>query len=448
MFKKKINQFDLISRSKYLIKNQNEDSLIYSPLNCIISWSPNHLGNIRLKSSLGFFNKLKYLYAILRGILVLGFIDKFFLYNFNQLKQNANTILFSWCKITDFDDFGSFNDRYFRINSKETKNLTFFLISLDNKLPKKIDKNIIILSQIKHIRDFKILRPFKFFLKHVSKFKNYYFDFYKYWNIDTIFAKELVDIFEKKSDFLKINKLILPYEAQNWQHAICSFMKSKNPNIETIGYLHSSPNALPTEYLYRLGAPDKLIVHGSGIKNLLVKHLNWSKNKISVQNSSRYLKNDKLIFNSKIFLPHSFSRPDIYLKKLDIYFANCGIKSIPILKVRNHPAPSSEMKSLRFEDEINKLLQKHSKIFDKNNKSKLTIMIGATAAIVEGLERGCKIIHISNDEVFEVMQKNLWEGLDIIKIDNGIYHYELLKNSHYIKLGTNNTILKEFIKKT
>ena len=69
-------------------------------------------------------------------------------------------------------------------------------------------------------------------------------------------------------------------------------------------------------------------------------------------------------------LPHSFSRPDIYLKKLDIYFANCGIKSIPILKVRNHPAPSSEMKSLRFEDEINKLLQKHSKIFDKNNNSR------------------------------------------------------------------------------
>ncbi len=447
MKKKNINQEILIKKSIGLIKNQSNESLVYSPFNCINSWSPNHLGNIRLKAYLGLTSKIKYIYSIIKAILILGFVDKYFLFNKNKFKLKSKAVLFSWCKLDDFNKDGSFNDRYFRVNSKKTRMLTFFLISIDNKLPKTLDKNILIFSQISSRRNFNILRPIVFFIRHVMTFKSFYKKFYMFWNIDTIFSKELISIMRENRFLYQNDKYFLPYEAQNWQHAIYQEIKNEKQTAEVIGYLHSLPNALPTEYLYRYGAPDKIVVHGAGIKSLLINYLKWPKKRIDIQKSTRYLVSDKLEFNRKIFLPHSFSNHKIYLIKLEKFFKSCRKNSIPLLIVRNHPAPSSPKKSLQFENEINELIKKYMNIFDINSNVKLTVMIGATAAVVEGLERGCNIIHISNDEVFEVMEQNLWEGIKIKKIGEGIYEYKLFKKSYYIKLGIKNSLLKEYIKK-
>ena len=72
-------------------------------------------------------------------------------------------------------------------------------------------------------------------------------------------------------------------------------------------------------------------------------------------------------------------------------------------------------------------------------------MIGATASVIEGLERGQKILHITNNDLFEALDQNLWDGIDVKKIDAGIYVYKIIKRSHYIKLGNRNEILKNFI---
>ena len=45
------------------------------------------------------------------------------------------------------------------------------------------------------------------------------------------------------------------------------------------------------------------------------------------------------------------------------------------------------------------------------------------------------------------MEQNLWEGIKIKKIGEGIYEYKLFKKSYYIKLGIKNSLLKEYIKK-
>ena len=70
------------------------------------------------------------------------------IYNDNN-KHNFKRIVVSWSKNDDFLDDGSYNDRYFKTNSNENKEVLWFLMSVDNKFPKKIAENIIVLYKKK-----------------------------------------------------------------------------------------------------------------------------------------------------------------------------------------------------------------------------------------------------------------------------------------------------------
>ena len=100
--KYRLTPFKLIQKSKFLINNQSKDKLIYSPLNYIVSWSPDHLGNLRLKSSVfGIGSKINFIYYLLRNIIILCFIDNYRIYNKENFTKNISNVVFSWCKISD-----------------------------------------------------------------------------------------------------------------------------------------------------------------------------------------------------------------------------------------------------------------------------------------------------------------------------------------------------------
>ena len=55
--------------------------------------------------------------------------------------MNLSNIYFEIPRKNDFEKNGSFTDRYFNINSRNYPKSMWFLLSLDEEMPKNIDKN-------------------------------------------------------------------------------------------------------------------------------------------------------------------------------------------------------------------------------------------------------------------------------------------------------------------
>ena len=55
----------------------------------------------------------------------------------------------------------------------------------------------------------------------------------------------------------------MPYESQPFQNKIFKLSKNINSKVKTIGYIHAFPVGLPTNYLFKEGSPEKLIVNGN-----------------------------------------------------------------------------------------------------------------------------------------------------------------------------------------
>ena len=79
-----------------------------------------------------------------------------------------------------------------------------------------------------------------------------------------------------------INIVFTPYEAHTYQVGFFSYINNNFKNIKTIGYIHSSLPALPTEYCFREGSPKILLTHGLSQKKILTNLLNWDKKKFLI----------------------------------------------------------------------------------------------------------------------------------------------------------------------
>ena len=73
-------------------------------------------------------------------------------------------------------------------------------------------------------------------------------------------------------------------------------------SIRTVGYLHSALPPLPTDLLYRAGAPDVLFVHGSGQAQTLRSQLDWPGERLQTIPSLRYRRDRGGSFEGFVFL--------------------------------------------------------------------------------------------------------------------------------------------------
>jgi hypothetical protein len=78
---------------------------------------------------------------------------------------------------------------------------------------------------------------------------------------------------------------------------------------------------------------------------------------------------------------------------------------------------------------------KYKNRFSPNVKSNFSIFIGATSAIIEALERGTDVVHISTRPIFETYQTDIWNYLSVEQINPQLFKYKLLKKGSYILLG-------------
>lgn len=349
-----------------------------------------------------------------------------------------NTLFFSWCRKGDFVEQKYYFDKYFKTSPSKTRNTIWFLISVDNYCPPKLESNVFLLRRLKGKS---LGHELLFLVSRTGKeiFRNR-FNLVKVihkLNSATIFsdfvAKKIIEITNNNG----IKNVWGPYEAQPLQNNIFFNLKKNNPKILTKGYLHSALPPLMTDLIFRKGAPDNLYIHGEGQIEILNKYLNWPKSSLIKIKSLRYIKEDSWDMSGYIFLPYDFFNLRYYLEKFEKFLIMAEKNSLPFLKVRNHPQASNSKKHLDLAVRLEGIILRYQNRMKSENRRKISVFFGATAAILEALEYHIEVIHIVSDAVFESHSSFLWKDINVELIENNVFKYRLLESKKYIDFGDN-----------
>ncbi len=385
---------------------------------------------------LKYWSSFKKNYFLIIKIVIINFVSSFYQKNF-KIKKNKNfhllkykNIIVTWGNKKNFSNDGCYNDKYFNVNSRNQRNILWFIIFQDNNLPKKIDNNCIIFYQKN--KKINLKKIFYIVIKIIFKKKFYY-------DVSSLTEYSYL-VFKEFKYFLNNNleKILIPYEGQPFQNTILKKAKLLYPKIQSVGYIHAFPIGLPTNLIHRDGSPDKLIVNGKDQLTNFTKFLGWDKKKIKILDSSRFYSGKKM--NGHIFLPYHLNNSKNILLILKKLFKNKLYKNFNTLTIKNHPEKINSIPHKKIIKEMKNIL-----ITSKYDKE-YSVFFGATSSVVEALERGVKVIHISFDPAFEVYSNKLWENIHIKKIDEHIFEYSLNKKNQLIQFNKNEIMLKKYLK--
>jgi hypothetical protein len=102
-------------------------------------------------------------------------------------------------------------------------------------------------------------------------------------------------------------------------------------------------------------------------------------------------------------------------------------------------------KHLKLKRQFEEILAQYSDRFSPDSpESELSIFIGATASILEALERGVNVIHICSDPLFESHNEAIWSYLKIEQIGTYTFRYRLRSLGRYIKLGSEQDMISKY----
>ena len=429
---------------KYLRYCKNKDiDISVSPLCFFTVWGKNP-GLVRLKKIWGtrHFSDIIYLFKNILSISK-NYDLKIYNKNFNLKKIKKANVIVSYSHKDNFDKNGHFNDPYFNASSKKNKNNLWFLISLDNYLPKKIDDNIFLLLK-KNKFKFSIFYLFKkiYYLFIENNFSLLKFLHYCWYEYD--FAIRTKNLFFETFKNVHIKKLVLNYENIPFQnYLIKAVKKEKSKNTITIGYLHCAPWPLQIDLINRNVFLDKLYVSSEDQRNVLIEHLGWKNKKILNIPSLRFHKNKKKEFNGFIFPPYNLSKKNNYLERFEAYLKDSPNGHLNKLKVRIHPLNKDSVIHKNIKIKINDILLKYNKKFSNKNEETSIFFGSATGVCIQALEEGTKIIHFPENELTDVFTNFFWKNIIIKQKAEGVYVYNLSK---FKKLFTINKEKNKFNK--
>jgi|TARA_B100001964_G_scaffold57334_1_gene64827 hypothetical protein len=439
-------QLELISKAKkYLQNNLSKNVNVHSSGICYFCsfglFTPGYaklkLWNEGLRSILSIF-KIYY-----KDVLSISSLYNYCVVNKPKINNKYNKIIVSWAKKNDFLSNGTYFDKYFKINSNDLSNSLWFLIYEGKSLPENIDNNILIFTKSTKGLKYNFFYLTNYIIKSIicSKFspKKFLHKISWFTAFSSISGNNI-----KKFINNDVKTIIMPYEGQPFQNTIFKTSKEINKNIRTIGCVTSFPVGLPTNYIFRDGSPEELIVNGKDQYYCFKKNLNWKDNQLKVLPSTRFTKNSADM-SGYIYLPIAINSTDIIIKYLKIFLDKNREKSISKLIVRNHPSAKNSKKHLKLIKKIKDLLSERENSFLKKNKiSKMSIFIGATASIIEALERGVEVIHICDDPVLQSYSSDLWPSIKVSEINENTFEYTLLKKGNLIKFGDGDKIFEKF----
>jgi hypothetical protein len=423
MILKSNKQLDLIKTAKKYL-DKCEDKKISTTLSslCHLNNFDISAGYIRLRILNKQF-KLNYLFYLLKNLFLLHRQFNYkIINNKNNFQKKNNKLIISWARSDDFNEEGIFIDRYLNLSSKNKK-IFFFLIYLEKKLPKKIDKNVILLYQCKKINFLSYIKSLYYFFLLIKKYKLSLLKIFHEIFSESCFAKVFLDNF-RKINIKNVEKVVIAYEAQPYQKNLIEFLKKKNKEIKIDGY-DNSIDALPMNMLYQKNSPDFLYVKKKAHKNIYVNYFFWPKNRVKVFNPSSSINIDNEQYKSKIFLAYNISSPKLLLSQFEFYLKFFVKKKIFDLEVRIHPAKLNDPKHQDFKSKLNLLLRKYKNRFSKKSKIRHAFFFGSTGSVLNSLKFNTRLIHFTDNYVIDIYNKFLWPEITKKKINNNIYLYSL-----------------------
>ena len=437
-------QLKLINKAKeYLQKKTSENVNVHNSARCyFMAWDKTPGYAILKLWQEGYKTIFKSYKIFFKDIISISSFYNYYLINKSESNKRYNKIIVTWGLKNCFQPDGSYQAKYFKINSKDTNEALWFLIYDEADLPEKIDDNILIFTKSKNTSKFNLMYLFNGILKKIILSK---FSIKKFFHKTSSHTEFSDIVWNKLKDFVKkdIDTIIMPYEGQPFQNKIFYKIKKINSKIKTIGYVHTFPCSLPTHYIARDGSPEKLIVSGDDQHYCFEKYLNWTSKELKILPSTRYSKVADSM-SGYIYLPMNLPSADIIIKSLQNLLTSDKKKAVANLIARNHPSTKDSKKHIEIIKKINNLLSSHKNSSKgESHKNKFSIFIGSTSAPIEALERDVEVIHICDDPVFQCYSSTLWPSIKVKKIDEYTYEYKLLKKGSLIKLGDSSKIFQE-----
>lgn len=237
---------------------------------------------------------------------------------------------------------------------------------------------------------------------------------------------------------MSLRTLSLPYEAQPIQNTWIYFLRQSNPEILMYGYIHSSMCAFPSYYFKRLGAPDKLFVHGSSYKRVLVDYLGWKDAEVQVISTLRFKKKPPAEYSGRIYIPYDFADPALIQQEVKNILKSIG-DGYRRPEVRLHPVKANLAPHRELKSNIDMVLDANSQMFDANGRD-LTIVIGLSAALLEALENDVEVIQIVSDPAIETYSSEIWTELESYPISSYSTKYTLKVKGAFVVYGEDRTV--------
>ena len=371
-------------------------------------------------------NKINFFYQIKNFLYISRFSNINIIGDISQKNlKKYDKIIVVWSKAKDFSKDGKYYNTYFNISSNEKKNL-WFLIHLGNQVPKKIKKNIIILTQERTKLGLNVFFLLRYFFK-ILKEKNFLPSrAYHELSFDSLIAHKVKDFFTGILSYYYPKKIIFPYESQPFQNAFISTVKKSKKKIKLIGYDHSS-NPFPVYNTYNFNSPDLLYVHSDASKFFYSKYFKWPTEKVKKIPSFRITKKKPNKFKYKIFLPYDFYSVDEIIKNFELLLNLNQIKNIKKWTVKIHPSRLNSKKHVLLRERIYQAIQTNKGKQLTNTKENLSIHIGNTSTVIESLEIGVPAIHIVSDPIFDFFSSKFWPTIRVNALSSNIFKYSLKK---------------------
>ena len=431
------NQLDLVKKVQIFFKKKIlKDNLARLDLFYLCPF-----GSFKGSSKLIFFlNKFlafkMFFLASIKDFVKLFFLAELKIKNFDADKKYKKIVV-NWGKFENFSNEGEFFDKHLNVWSSKCPEVLWYIIYMDVKLPKKINKNITLVHKDKNKFNFKTIKRV---ISTVLKKKTF-----KYFNQEISELSILATFVGENFSHLihrNLRKVLMPYEGQPFQNSIFLTIHKKNNKTQTVGYIHSFPIGLPTNLARRAGFPKKIIINSKAQQYCLTKFFGWSKKQMYLLPSSRLIKNSKLKMKNKIFLPIQFRNQRFIINQLKELIR---IKNLDLsrFKIKNHPTCLSSLKHLLLIKKISKLISntKHKKNYHKN----LSIFIGTTGSVIEALERNIDVFQICEIPILESYNDKIWKYIKYKNLNDYIFEYFKIKNFYLLNFGNSTNLYKKYI---
>ena len=442
-------QIQLIDYVKFFIKSFESSSIkpSLSSLCYFLSYDETP-GYAKLKFwRNGWFFSPKFCYIILKNILAIASHAKYIEFSNQNSFQKYDIMVISWAFKKNFQTDGSFNDRYFKENSKDLPNSHWILISMDGYIPSNLNSNITVIKKKEGIFKYDFFSFIKILIRIIFDCRFSPRKIFHYLSFSPYFAKIISLTVKKELKKNNYKAILLPYEGKPFQHTAFLEAKKFDKKTITIGYLHSLLTPLPCDFVYRSGAPDLLLVHGESLIEILNTRLNWPKNKLCLIQSLRFRLDENRSLSKKIFLPSIISNKKILINEFKKLMINSPRNHFPKFDIENHPIMLNSKKHLYLKRELEETMNLYKKCFsDTPSNKNISIFFGVTATIFEALENGINVIHICSDPVFESHSEKIWPNLKVKQLNEFTFQYNIIVSRKYINFGNKNKILNQTLK--